>query len=261
MCLLVDMGNTRIKWRLEGGASGVFTHASEGLAADLHAAWGALEPPRNVVLASVASEALNAALTTFVARQWPGVQVVMLRSQRECCGVRIQYAQPENFGIDRFAALIAARAEFKGVPVVVMDAGSALTVDALDATGLHVGGMIMPGLHMLTSSLRNDAARLGAFAQSTRSPNTLIALQSETQAAIEAGVATMLLGGAYSALTTALCAVGEEAQIILTGGDAVWLMAKDRASSTGCRLHGAHLRTELVLNGLSYLSEADASSQ
>jgi type III pantothenate kinase len=258
MRLLVDVGNTRIKWRMDGGASGALPHASEDLAHDLRGAWGALAPPRAVVLASVASETLNELVAAFVAHQWPGVPIIRLRSQRECCGVRVQYAQPEYFGIDRFAALIAAHALFNGVPVVVVDAGSALTVDALDATGLHLGGIIMPGLRMLASSLRRDIAQLGASAELTSCSSEINELQNETQAAIDTGVATMFVSGVFSALTMALHAGGEEAKIVLTGGDAAWLLSVNTPLCLGKRLHGAHLSTSLVLDGLSLLGGDEA---
>lgn len=247
MKLILDIGNTRIKWRM-AEFEGHVAHTLEGWDAQLIKAWQGLGEPFAVFAGSVASEQLNHRVMECVHKLWPQQSIIWLRSQASCCGVRIQYAEPQRFGIDRFAALVAARAEFADQPLIVLDAGTAITLDALDVNGLHLGGLIMPGLRLLNASLTQGVAQL--------SKNQLLmqdlqcAPQHETTLAVSAGVRCMAQGGVMHALEHVLEIVGAEAVVVLTGGDYA-LLESAALQSLELRLHQRH---SLVLQGLEHMS-------
>jgi len=248
MKLVLDVGNTRLKWRM-AGHEGRVAHAQEGWETQLIEAWQALAAPSAVFAGSVASEPLNQRVAECVRKLWPHLNTLWLHSQASCCGVRIQYAEPQRFGVDRFAALVAARAEFTDQAVIVVDAGTAITVDVLDAAGLHQGGLIMPGLHLLSSSLIQGAAQLmdkPAFAH-----DWSCAPQHETVRAVHSGAVCMLQGGVVHAVQQALETVRAEAVLVLTGGDCNLL---EPAVFRALNVH-VYERKSLVLSGLESMSQ------
>jgi len=225
--LLVDAGNTRIKWRLEDGAAGAFEHRGRAIEALLVRAWDALRPPSSVVIACVAGDDVREALLKHVRMRWPGVPASVLISQRACAGVRVAYAEPERFGVDRLAALAAARARSGGRAVIVADVGTAVTVDALDATGRHLGGLIMPGLGLIREGVLRGTARVSPAMREER--GALVGgrgglFQDNTFDAVGIGAELMLVGGVARALREALAELGGDADVFLTGGDAPRLM-------------------------------------
>ncbi len=155
MILLLDAGNSRIKWgvRQDGRwlARGVCpTAALDGLCSDL-----AAYPLRQALLCCVAGVATRDALA-----QWLSARVERLdwlTSRAEAHGVRNAYRPPESLGADRYAALVAARRRDLGACVVV-SVGTALTVDALTDSGDFLGGAIAPGPDLMREALLRGTA-------------------------------------------------------------------------------------------------------
>ncbi len=158
--LLLDLGNTRLKWALHDGDD---WHASGAVAWDepvadvLAAAWAEQAPPPAVFGASVVDAPREALVAASVAAAF-GREPRWLRTPSEACGVRNAYAEPQRLGVDRFLAMVAARADGLA-PCVLAGVGTALTLDALAADGRHLGGLIAPGPRLMQQSL------LGATAQ------------------------------------------------------------------------------------------------
>ena len=170
MIVAIDIGNTRIKWGLHDGAGWLAREALPTGAADRLAEAAAGWPDAAQVVASnVAGAAAEAALVDAVRRRF---EPRWLRSSREACGVRSCYAQPEKLGADRWAALIGARSRVSGDCLVVC-AGTATTVDHLDADGVFRGGLILPGVDLMRASLAGATAQLplaeGVFQEEPRS--------------------------------------------------------------------------------------------
>lgn len=163
MLLLIDAGNTRIKWALvasaaapgEWQASGAVTHAQLD---SLAAAWSAL-PLTQALLSNVASETIAARLRAML----PLVPHDF-RSLPELAGVCNGYRDPGQLGCDRFAAAIGAHALAPGQAVIVANCGTATTIDAVTAGGEFLGGMILPGLGLMASSLAKNTALLPQIA-------------------------------------------------------------------------------------------------
>lgn len=176
MKLLIDAGNTRVKWALVRGgqwlAEGALEHAT---ANTLPALLDAHPPPHSALGVNVAGEELGRILHDAVAAR--GAHLQWLRSSARLCGVTNLYEDPAQLGPDRWAALIGARALHRG-PCLVVSAGTATTVDLLDADGHFQGGLILPGERLMRQSLARDTARLPLADGEPRDPprNTIDAI-------------------------------------------------------------------------------------
>jgi type III pantothenate kinase len=179
--LLVDIGNTRLKWACWDGAH---LHAGSSIAHGENVDFAALfaDAPRPVDLwvASVAAPAMDAALAQFARERWQR-EPHFVRSSANACGVRNAYAQPERLGIDRFLGLIAVHAAQPGAAVIA-GCGTALTLDALAADGTHLGGLIAPAPELMRSALLGNTARLGNLP-----PAEVVEIATDTAAAVMSG--------------------------------------------------------------------------
>ena len=164
--LLIDAGNSRIKWALvEGGAwaqQGVADH-TEWIA--LQQAFAALPPPRKILVSNVAGYEAAQRIRAACAA-WP-CPVEFITPEAEQCGVRNSYEQPAQLGSDRWAALVAAWHQERTACLVV-NCGTATTIDALSARGEFIGGVILPGMDMMLRSLSEGTAGLTAAAGTWR---------------------------------------------------------------------------------------------
>ncbi|WP_208277016.1 type III pantothenate kinase [Massilia oculi] len=191
MMLLVDAGNTRVKWALtdagcapgEWRSHGAVLHAQLDEAA---AEWAASGATRALV-SNVAGPQLAARIAGLLPA---GIEVEWFASTCERAGLRNGYREPGRLGCDRFAAAIGALALAPGQDLIVATCGTATTVDAVTADGLFVGGMILPGLALMASSLATNTAQLPQVA-----PGALPALFGDnTNDAILSGVLSAQAG-------------------------------------------------------------------
>jgi len=162
MKLVVDVGNSRVKWaRLEAGrlGPGAFFERREPIEPALNDAWRSLASPSMALICSVAGPQLNEGLARWMSARW-ALQPHWLRSGARGLGIVNGYARPGQLGSDRWAALLGARGLAAG-PLGVVDCGSAATVDVLDGADRHCGGLILPGLALARQSLlqRTDSIR------------------------------------------------------------------------------------------------------
>lgn len=169
--LLLDAGNTRLKWALHDGErlrdSGALDYDSLD---QLRVPASTLGAQGAVIGVNVAGEA--AASSIAAALQPLGLAPCWNLARRAQCGVRSSYENAAQLGADRWAALIGARWLHQGPALVVM-AGTATTVDMLDEDGLFLGGLIFPGFDLMRTALAGNTAQLpfaqGRFAEHPRS--------------------------------------------------------------------------------------------
>ena len=155
--LAIDAGNTRIKWGLHDGARWLEqAWVDTARATELTAVFAGLPSPQTVVVSNVAGEALRRQLASILP---PTPAICWIKSERTQCGVRNSYDDPAQLGCDRWAALIGAR-RLGGGPAVVVNAGTALTVDALTGDGVFVGGIIVAGVDLMLKALAGNTAAL-----------------------------------------------------------------------------------------------------
>jgi type III pantothenate kinase len=211
--ILVDLGNSRCKWVAAEWVGKVEAEGCEYGEDAVSAVVGCLQavPNSKLVFASVLSETVNENLRYHLERL--GNEVRFL-DWRDCGSLSTAYADPSRLGIDRYLAMIGARQRYD-CPLVVVDAGTAVTVDALDVNGKHMGGAIFPGLGVLRKLLAERTANIG---QQPEMPNT-IAFGRSTGEAVNAGI-TIGFHGAIEALVFEMCKeLGGKASVICTGGD------------------------------------------
>ncbi len=248
--LLMDVGNSRIKWGiLDAGTirrSGHIAHErirDDGLAALTS------KLPRSVDTVFVSNVAGGPAFATRlsgVVGMHCNVDVHFARSEREACGVVNGYRQPRRLGVDRWVAIIGAWAEFEG-PALVVDAGTAVTIDAIDSEGNHLGGQIIPGVGLMAASLAMETSDIPAVRRLASSqPRDLGMFSGSTSGAVGNGVINAVTGAVERAADT-MYEHGEDPEVILTGGDASRILKS-------LEYEAVH-RPHLVLQGLARILE------
>jgi type III pantothenate kinase len=237
MILLLDVGNTRLKWawleHLQVGPAGAIAHDAthrswqREIEADGHR-------PGRIVVSSVAGPAFAAAVTLW-ARDHYRLEPEFVNARAEQCGVKNAYARPTALGVDRWLALIGAW-RGRAYPTLIVSAGTALTVDTLDGDGRHCGGLIVPGVQMM----RDARARFEDDLDSLPGP-----------AAADGGAPPdctlrVLAALADRSVDEFASRVGAAPRLLLTGGDARVLHPLLR--------HVAEIIPDLVLAGLAIVA-------
>jgi type III pantothenate kinase len=251
--LLVDIGNTSLKWALSDGVEVgpmLAVRHFGALPIDLLAAWEAIESVDVLLLASVGPGEVAEAVRTVAALYWQ-CPVEQIETQAQAHGVRIAYTEPSRFGVDRFLALIGARwlaqqaiqadtveREFVEAATLVVDAGTAITIDGLLADGTHLGGQILPGIPTLRASLLQNT-RLPAH--HTQDHDRLWG--DDTGPAIAAASLQAPAALGERLLLALEDESGQQPRLLLTGGDAERLAPHFRSSYEH--------RADLVLVGLA----------
>ena len=215
MHLLIDVGNSRIKWRL---VADVF-HADEithsGLLADLADFIEALDTGQiRVLLAAVnQAEELQKLLSDSHFKN-----IHIAHSQMSQAGLQNSYNHPERMGIDRWLAMIAAFIKIKNSDkprgVIVIDAGSALTIDVVNISGEHQGGYIFPGLFMAQQALFANTERVIQYDEKLADSGQYKALGNNTMQCVEYGVINQMV-----ALVKQVTEEYLNHQVFFTGGD------------------------------------------
>jgi type III pantothenate kinase len=218
--LLIDAGNTRIKWArcADGrlGRSHAAAHGSWTVADFARRLFGA-RPPARVLVASVAGVRVRTALTQAARRA--GVPVEFVRVPRRGGGVTVGYLEPWRLGVDRFAGLVGAHALFAGVPLLVTGVGTALTLDLLGGEGRHFGGAIIPSPALMVETLlkRTQGIRRRAQGGARRA---LGPFGRSTRAAITQGTRFAAAAAIDRAAGEGAAHVGRRPLVVLTGGGA-----------------------------------------
>lgn len=216
MNLLVDIGNSRLKWARASGTDLGETGAAEygaGLGPCLERSWANLESPERVVVCNVGGETAAAVLTGWSLGRW-GVAPEFVTARAAGGGVRNAYTEPERLGADRWAALVGARHLFGGAACVA-DCGTAVTIDALSISGEHLGGLILPGLAMM-----RDALLAGTRGIRPEGEAEVSLLARNTAGAVAGGTLYALVAALDRIAADVAAELGEAVECVITGGDA-----------------------------------------
>lgn len=244
--LLIDAGNTRIKWAILG---------ERGLSvqqADAYAGWGPVQMRARVlmpageidrvVVANVGGERIGKLIRETV-QETSGLTPEFLSASVQAGGIRNGYTSPEKLGVDRWAAMIGARSLEPG-PICVVNVGTAMTVDGVDAAGRHLGGVIVPGPDLMISSLMRHTSDIAVRSQDGRLGEGLFA--DNTLGAVYQGAVHALVGVVEQAWAALGHESGATPLVFLTGG------AADRLERM-IRMQARRV-PDLVLKGLAILS-------
>ncbi len=251
MILLLDIGNTRIKWgSLIGGefaVGGALLRAKGDVTELIEAVEAKQYRPTRVVVSNVAQASYRDLLVGKVGAHW-GCEVVFPGVQAEAFGVINGYDEPQRLGVDRWLALIAARQLVDGA-LCVIDCGTALTVDLLTQEGEHLGGMITPGVGLMQAALLNNTEGLHVASEWPAEEETLL-MACNTADAISGGAYYVLIALIERVANDVRLPLGDDVSLILTGGDADIISAHLR-----CRVQ---LESALVLRGVAMVAEASS---
>jgi type III pantothenate kinase len=242
MILELDCGNSRIKWRVLASVSSEVLFAGavrDGvqLLEVLHELAGlALLRCR---LSSVRSDAITAELIDLIRNKF-AVECDVARSLPSWVGVTNGYYLPDRLGVDRWLAILAAYKIAAGACLVV-DVGTAVTVDLVSATGKHLGGYICPGLRLMGAQLVGGASGISSL-QVDLDNSLDLAPGRVTHEAVARGGLLMLRGFIQSQVQAAPEYLGSSFKVFLTGGD---------AELVGCLSVEARIVPDLVFIGLA----------
>jgi type III pantothenate kinase len=244
--LLVDIGNSRIKWALLKG-----DRLAKAQAAD-YSGWrprdfarrviGSRRDVERIVVSNVAADDLSDALAAG-ARLAGAPNPERITTQRRACGVTVGYIDPWRLGVDRLLAMIAAHHRFAGWPVCVAAVGTAMTLDLVGADGRHRGGAIIPGPKLMVTSLLDGTKGIRRRAQGGAKGRGPALFGRSTRAAVEQGARYAAAAAVDRAVSEARALVGQMPKLVMTGGGAPGLQPLIRSKSL--------LVPDLVLEGLA----------
>lgn len=229
MLLLIDAGNTQIKWALlkadQASSLGDWMHAGslshqDFLSSlDTNSPWSTFAVKR-IVVSNVAGDVLrDHLLRSFFHYENHVVEWVVPQAQR--AEIKNQYRNPTQLGSDRFSAAIGARILFPNQALIIATSGTALTIDAITADGDFIGGMIAPGLKLMAQSLAHNTAQLPDVSQNS----TLAAhFADHTEAAIASGCLAAQAGAIEYAVRDFVATTNTEPLCIVSGGAAKYII-------------------------------------
>jgi type III pantothenate kinase len=246
MILLVDIGNTRIKWaRLAGTSLGEQSAAA-------HAAWTAdtfVESILNsgaradrVLIGNVGGARMSDVARNALSRAW-SIEPEFIQSTSAAGGIRNSYPEPGKLGVDRWLAMIGAWGIERTLTCVV-SVGTAMTIDGLDASGNHLGGLIVPGPELMVSSLLKNTSEIASRAEHGTTADRLFA--DNTLGAIHQGAEHALAALVERTVSEMEGGIARRPKLLLTGG------AVARVAKLVRRPH--EVIPDLVLRGLAVLA-------
>ena len=245
--LLIDIGNTRLKWALlapHGELGEQFAIAHGNWHSDTwRQTFDSMESrPSRILVSNVAGSRAEQALRAAASERWQ-LDIELQTSVRAAAGVRNGYAEPQQLGVDRWLGVIAAhRSEQR--TACVASIGTAMTIDAVTGEGQHLGGLIVPGPRLMIDSLLRGTSDIAARAQEREIAADGFA--DHTFAAIVQGSRLACAALIERSVRTLAAHEQQQPSLILTGG------AADEVRShidLPCRVV-----PDLVLRGLAVLA-------
>lgn len=216
MRLMVDMGNSAIKWASLEKDQLSAQHRIHYDSDSLTQAWLELPvPSQGIWISNVAGTKKAAFIKEWIKTHW-GLQANFIKSTRYQCGVKNAYNNPEQLGVDRWLALLAARRLEKGA-VCVVDCGTAITLDVLFANGHHQGGLILPGLTTMHNALLSNTNLLAYLNKNVHPHKEQSFLAQDTHSGISLGCLYAVIG-LVEYIKNTFEKQGNPLILILTGG-------------------------------------------
>ena len=246
--LLVDIGNSRVKWAQVNGQNltglGEAAHGESPTHALKAMADAQPEDISRLTVTNVGGGTIQLILNDLAKERW-GLTPEFVTPRKEAHGVRCSYPDPSRLGADRWAALIAAR-QFAPGSACVIDSGTTVTLDALDHNGQHLGGLIMAGPRIVSGALERETSGIGETSGTPGTPVGIEVLGTNTEDAVAKGVMLGLAGAVDRALDAVAKEVQGELTVYITGGDALVLSAWLETET--------QFRANLVLEGLAFIA-------
>jgi type III pantothenate kinase len=260
MNLLIDVGNQRIKWatsdQLENRTGSQDYQDDQGQWTDqviqthtttpgtqLGVRFATLPAPDAVWVACVSDGRIEQEISGICKSLW-GLSPVFARSSASAFGIKNRYQDPTSLGVDRWVAIIAAGNITGGGPILVIDAGTAVTIDYVNARNEFVGGLIFPGLATMVKSLNSSTGLIRENIQPVPG-EALEFVCNNTKTAVANGASLSVVAGINMAVNHYLSENGKHSKVLISGGDAEFI--------AGLSSHQLIVKPDLVLQGLSLL--------
>jgi type III pantothenate kinase len=245
--LLIDLGNSSLKWAwLEAGRlSAVSRAAYPKVEKEWNLSlgqWRGQKRPNRVLISAVAPPEVVKAVQGWILEEW-GLEPEVLKAEASALGVTSGYDNPGQLGVDRWIALIAAHHAIDG-PACVVDCGTAVTIDVIRGDGQHLGGLILPGIGLMSEALRKETA----IPWVERGDEQEL-FATDTGSAVAAGGLNAVAALVEKVLEQAAERFGERPVPVLTGGDAERLR--------GLLSEPVIMEPDLVMKGMAYIAQAD----
>ena len=218
--LLIDIGNSYIKWAILQDGEILYGSSHSYSLPEMALDWIAdIETsPGAIYMISVGHDLAGLQLAAACQVQW-GLQPIHLRTGSYCAGVSNGYGSPLTLGIDRWAAMIGAYI-LVHTAVLVIDCGTACSVDVVNENGRHLGGALIPGLQLMRQSLQSGTACIDIAVDKGIVP----LLGVSTSGCVLLGVNEALLGFIARMEQLAIAQVGSPVAVVITGGGAPELL-------------------------------------
>jgi len=247
MILVIDVGNTRLKWAwlTSTGLSDQQAVVHRNVKRDIWTAalFDTAQRANRVLVSNVAGTAM-ARVLTGLSRARFGVKPEFITAAASFGELKNGYLDPGLLGADRWLALVGAWTRAH-TALCVVDAGTAVKVDSVDASGQHLGGLIIPGIHMMREALLKRTADIARAAQHS-TPSMAGILANNTIGAVSRGGVFALAGMADLAAELIESGTGVKPRLIITGGDAGMI--------TGTMRLQGEVVPDLVLQGLAVIA-------
>jgi len=213
MIALVDIGNTRTKYVYQTGQalSDIQAIANDQVTSD----WldQHFSGASQFIVSNVCQNALSELITAWAKQR--SIYCHIVRSEKQRFGIVSAYSQPERLGVDRWLAMIGAYRLYPNKSILVIDAGTATTVDLIAATGEHLGGWIIPGIDTMFNSVLQQTANVAA----DKGENASLAFGLDTNENVNNACWAATVGAIEIAIRQAKAAVSELDLILMTGGN------------------------------------------
>lgn len=252
MNLLIDIGNSRIKWATldDKGLSETqfFDRKPTGLKTQFNKIWKPLKSVETIWVSNVAGDKIATQLTEWIEKNWQ-LTPNFVHAEAKRFGVANAYDKPETLGVDRWLGLVAVRQHLKKACCII-DCGTAITVDIITADGQHQGGFILPGLGLMRSTL---AAGTDALTETTDDVSFNM-LATNTYSAIQAGTLYSITATLENLIRDIQQSFDDNIRFVISGGDAdaVLSLLPDNVEHD----------SDIVLKGLKlYAKQPPAKSQ
>lgn len=217
MKLLIDVGNTYCKYvtvqnETFSAITSIRTHYIDQL-------WLEKQFPliEQCLVSNVSHDSLNSIVTSWCESN--DINYCFIESEAERFNVQCAYDYPKTLGVDRWLGILGAEKLFPQQATLIVDTGTATTIDLLSSIGKHQGGWILPGIDLMFSSVLNNTKKVFAKPEKIEQ----IKFANNTSNAVNQANWAATLGCITSAINIAhkhYLQPNETLNVILTGGNA-----------------------------------------
>lgn len=233
MNLLIDIGNSRIKWCLYDSIEdtfyldGAMSHKQAKLSDLFYGHWGQLDCPSSIFISNVSGQKLAKSLDLWLVKTWQ-IKAQYVKTEAFNFGVSNGYSNYIQLGVDRWMVILAGWQRFSDEKkaVCVVDCGTAMTIDGISNTGQHLGGFILPGYAIMQDVLMNKTADIERFRKISpkkrpdKKNQASIYFSNSTEESMNSGCYLAMISAIDKAVILMQADYGKQINCIITGGNA-----------------------------------------